>query len=366
MPDRLAAAKQRLARFAGHDAASSPLYSHLAGHAASDDDIAGLFAQVSDAGSVAALTPTLLFAVAHRLLAAEPMHPLHRYYGTLGGYDGPDAETWPLFRAFLMERADKASALLTSRVTQTNEVQRAAVLYPAVALAAKEAKAPVGLLEVGCSAGLLLGMDGFGYRYQLDGGEQFVAGPAKTPVGLHCAVEGPMPKPAKRLKVAAKVGLDSSPVDAADEDELAWLEACVWADQPERARLLRTAAAAQAKKPPELIAGDAVDDLADAAAHIPPDVPLVVYTSHTLVYLSDQARAGFWDALRALGSQRPTWWVGNEAYEAVESVVPGHGDLAYQRTGMNVLAFARMSEKESDARVLAKAHQHGSRLIWLG
>lgn len=357
----LQTAKRRLARFV-EQADSSPLYAHLTSKAAEDDDVAGLFAQVSDMDA----TPTLLFAVAHRLLAAEPMHPLHRYYGTLGGYDGPDERTWPEFKAFLMERADKASELLKTRFTQTNEVQRAAVVYPGVALAAKEAKAPVGLLEVGCSAGLLLGMDGFAYRYQLDGGEQVTAGPAKTPIGLHCAVEGaPMPKPAKRLKVAAKVGLDRSPVNAADEDELAWLEACVWADQPERARMLRTAAAAQAKKPPELITGDAVDDLRTAAGRIDAAVPLVVYTSHSVVYLTKDRRAAFFDELRALGSERPTWWVANEAYEALRTAVPGHDELAYEKTGMNVLCLTRFSDGNADSHILAKTHQHGRRLVWL-
>src|SRR5699024_7804317 len=87
-----------LRHFADRDAAGiSPLYSHLADEAAADRDVAGLLtaADAQDA------KPTLLLAAAHRLLQADPVHPLSRYYPSLGGTDGVDADTWPVFREFL-------------------------------------------------------------------------------------------------------------------------------------------------------------------------------------------------------------------------------------------------------------------------
>ena len=62
----------KLRRFAEYEAAeTSPLYSHLAGKAATDDDVAALLTVAS--GNDA--HPTLLFAAAHRLLqAAELAH----------------------------------------------------------------------------------------------------------------------------------------------------------------------------------------------------------------------------------------------------------------------------------------------------
>ena len=250
---------------------------------------------------------TLLMATAHRLVQADPIHPLSRYYPSLGGFDGVDSETWPLFRSFLLERADKARALIASRYTQTNEVRRAALLYPGVARAAKELGGKVALLEVGCSAGLLLGLDRFNYRYQCDGGEQLAAGPAKAAVGLHCALDlapgAVAPKLPKKLAVTARAGLDRAPVDLSDEDELAWLEACVWADQPDRIRLLRTAAAEQAKHRPSLITGDGVDDLASAASSL--EGPLVVLTSHVagVFHRRRAGRSSFlrWRRWRLLG-----------------------------------------------------------------
>ncbi|KZB82392.1 DUF2332 domain-containing protein [Amycolatopsis regifaucium] len=365
MPIGLDEIKRRLRKFATVEAAGvSPLYEHLAAKAADDDDVAGL---LTDARGGEA-RGTLLMATAHRLVQADPIHPLSRYYPSVGGFDGVDSETWPLFRSFLLERADKARAIISSRYTQTNEVRRAALVYPAVTTAAKEAGGKIALLEVGCSAGLLLGLDKYAYRYQC-GGEQLTAGPAKAAVGLHCALDlapgAVTPKMPKKLAITARAGLDRAPVDLSDEDELAWLEACVWADQPDRIRLLRTAAAAQGKQRPELITGDAVDDLASAAATLPADVPLVVLTSHVLAYLGER-RADFVDALRKLAGDRPLWWVSEEFYgAALEPLLPGRTELADTNGGTAVLGLVRWEGDTPEVRALARTAPHGQRMTWL-
>ena len=369
MSEQLEEIKRRLRRFAELEAAEfSPLYAHLAEQAATDDEIAGLLTAADGDDA----TPTLLLAAAHRLLQADPIHPLSRYYPSLGGFDGVDGQTWPLFREFLLQRTGAARELIASRVTQTNEVGRAALLYPAVARAAKEAGGTVALLEPGCSAGLLLGLDKFGYRYQCEGGEQLTAGPAKAGVGLHCALETApgveLPKLPKKVSIGARIGLDRSPVDLLDEDELAWLEACVWADQPERVRQLRTAAMLQAKAPPELVRGDIVDDLASAADRLPGQLPLVVMTSHVLEYVPRQRRADFVAALHELAFGRRLWWVSQGSYEAtLEYVLPGRDDLRYQDgSGLCTLGLTRWADGRPQATALARTAPHGQRIHWLG
>ena len=344
----------------------SPLYEHLAAEAAQDDDVAGLLTSARDGEA----RGTLLMATAHRLVQADPIHPLSRYYPSVGGFDGVDADTWPLFRSFLLDREDRARKIISSRYTQTNEVRRAALLYPAVARAAKEAGGGIALLEVGCSAGLLLGMDRFSFRYQCDGGDQLAAGPAKATVGLHCALDlapgAIAPKLPKKITVAARAGLDRAPVDLADEEELAWLEACVWADQPDRIRLLRSAAAEQARHRPDLITGDGVDDLAAAAATLPADLPLVVMTSHVLAYFDQERRAAFLDQLEALSADRPLWWVTEEAYHAsLAPVLPGRDELEFAEGGLCVLGIVRWDHGKPEAHALARTAPHGQRLTWL-
>src|SRR5262245_52537332 len=160
MSAALADVQQRLRRFAGDVEKTSPLYSYLAGHAAGDEDIAGLLAVAADPD------PELLFAAVQRVLQAEPFHELTNYYSTLGGSYGPDSGLWSMWRTFALDRAGRVRSFVTTRhVSRGNEVGRAALFYPAVAFAARLAGGgQVGLLEVGSCAALLLGIDLYSYR----------------------------------------------------------------------------------------------------------------------------------------------------------------------------------------------------------
>lgn len=363
--------RTRLRRFAEEEAApESPLYAHLATASADDDDVAGLLAAAEPEQARA----TLLFAAVHRLVIAEPVSDLAHYYPTVGGEYGVDATTWPTFRSFVLDRADRVRQLVTSRTTQTNEVRRAALLFPAVAKAAKDAGGPVGLLEVGTSAGLLLGVDRYGYRYQVEDGDQVAAGPAKAAVVLSCVLTladgAKRPALPKNIKIAAKIGLDRNPVDVTDDEQLAWLEACVWADQPERVRLLNQAALAQAKDKPVFVTGDAVDDLAAAADRIPADLPLVVFNSNMLPYLPKARRADFVAALAELAASRPLWWISQEGYEAgLRLVLPDRPDLAVEsdpgHTPLGTLGIVRWRDGKPDAVALARTAFHGERIVWM-
>lgn len=350
--------RQRLRQFADDAEETSPLYSHLARAAADDDAVAGLLAPAPDPD------PELLLAAVQRVLQAEPFHELTNYYPGLGGSYGPDAALWPMFRTFALDRADRVRGLVATRVPRADVVGRAALFYPAVAAAARQAGGPVGLLQLDACAGLLLGLDGYSYRYQSELAGQVAAGPARAALGLHCALrlapgeKGPVIP--KRLQVAARVGLDPAPVDLDDEDEYAWLEACIWPDQPDRVRQFGAAATARRKKPPTLVAGDPVTGLADAAARIPDDVPLVVLTSDVLRGLGADRTRELLAALDALAAARPLWWVSLEAYGA--GLFPDRSDLDGPQA---ILGLVRWDRGQRLVTALAQTSWHGERMHWL-
>lgn len=351
--------QQRLRRFAGEVEEPSPLYSYLAAHAADDAEVAGLLTVAPDP------EPELLLAAVQRVLQTEPFHQLTNYYPALGGAYGPDPGLWPMFREFVLARADKVRAFVATRVARGNEVGRAALFYPAVAFAARQAGGgAVGLLEVGSGAALLLGIDLYSYRYQSEQAGQIAAGPGRAALGLHCALKlepgQKGPTIPKRLQVSARVGLDHDPVDLADENEYAWLEACVWPDQPDRLRQLGAAATVRRKKPPVLIKGDAVGDLSSAADRIPAELPVVVLTSDTLRPYSPERVTAFRGALTELAASRPTFWVSLESYAA--GLVNGHPELD---TGLAVLACSRWTEGREQTTTLAQTSWHGERMHWL-
>jgi hypothetical protein len=66
----------------------------------------------------------------------------------------------------LLRMTDSVVAIAVRRQTRTNETGRCAVLYPAIAEAARRVGAnAVGLIDVGCSAGLNLNVDRVGITY---------------------------------------------------------------------------------------------------------------------------------------------------------------------------------------------------------
>lgn len=351
--------RARLRRFAADAAETSPLYSHLAEHAAEDEEVAALLTAAPDPD------PELLLAAVQRVLQAEPFHELTNYYPVLGGSYGPDAGLWPMFRAFVTERAERVRALVATRVPRSDAVGRAALFYPAVAHAARQAGGgPVGLLEVGACAGLLLGIDTYSYRYQSELAGQIAAGPGRAALGLHCALRldsGQKPPTIpKRLQVGARVGLDPAPVDLTDEDEYAWLEACVWPDQPDRLRQLGAATTAQQKKPPTLVRGDQVDDLAAAAARIPAELPVIVLTSDALRSFSAERVTAFQNAVTELAAARATFWVSLEAPSV--GLVPGLAEAGDEQA---VLASTRWTDGVATTTALARTSWHGERMLWL-
>src|SRR5687767_7873946 len=154
---------ERFRRFATVECrGSSPLYERLALAIAEDPELLALAAHAPP-GQPA---PNLLLAAAHWLLHGERGAAAARFYGSLTETPAPPAGAAPAFRAFCLERADVIRDLLATRRVQTNEVGRCAYLYPAFGVIARLAGGrPLGVIEVGASAGLNLLWDRYGYRY---------------------------------------------------------------------------------------------------------------------------------------------------------------------------------------------------------
>jgi hypothetical protein len=159
------------------------------------------------------------------------------------------AADWPQFRAWVFSRLDEVLELIRTRRTQTNEPARCATLLPLLATL----PSPLALLEVGAAAGLCLLPDRYGYDYgrlRLDGRPTFA-----------CRANAATPLPARPLEVAWRAGLDLSPVDIHDPDQVAWLEALVWPGEGTRRETLHAALEVARADPPRVVQGDLRSDL---------------------------------------------------------------------------------------------------------
>jgi hypothetical protein len=202
------------------------------------------------------------------------------------------------FRHRMLSQAGAVHTVMQQRRTQTNEPARCAVLLPLLARLPK----PLALIEVGASAGLCLLPDRYGYDY---GGAVLPGAPM-----LPCRASAGVPLPNRKPMVAWRAGLDLDPVDLGDPDAVAWLEALVWPDQPERLARLKLAIAAARAEPPRLVRGDLRSDTLPLVEQARPFGTVVVFHTAVLGYLPDKAeRLAFGQAVQAAGAV----WISNEA-----------------------------------------------------
>ena len=94
-------------------------------------------------------------------------HTLAAYYASLGGARPADSSLAAALEAFTAEHEGALRETLATQRTQTNEIGRSAVLWPALAeISHRHGGRPLALFDFGCSAGLNLQVDACRIRYQ--------------------------------------------------------------------------------------------------------------------------------------------------------------------------------------------------------
>src|SRR5579871_5112654 len=140
----------------------APLYEQLALGVARDDALKDL------ANNVRAGQPpgNILFGAVHYLLLRGADHPLHRFYPNLVASAEEPGKAFPDFHDFVDKHREELLPLIRTRVTNTNEVGRSAILHAGLRVLAQEAGEPLHLIELGPSAGLNLIWDRYAVRYR--------------------------------------------------------------------------------------------------------------------------------------------------------------------------------------------------------
>ncbi|MEU4711176.1 DUF2332 domain-containing protein [Nocardia salmonicida] len=358
-------AHERLRFFAESTTSRAPLYSLLSAFAADDPMMLGIVA----AGDGRDADAPLLFAAVQHQLRRERGHHLASYYRTLGGFREPDKGAWHAFRDFVSERIEPTRRLLADRYVQANEVQRMGAIYPVLAAVCRSVSEPIALVELGCSAGLLLSPDRYRIRYRFSDGRAEVVQPS-APIGIDCVVDGNgFDVPRTRVDLAERIGLDRRPAGSLPED-LEWLESCIWSDHPDRLTLLRSALKSRVPEV-EFVTGDVVADLHRVMQRVPNGRPIVVMTSWLLLYLSECARRSLCVQLTEIAAKRRLWWIDTGPYEellpmlgAIEGQT-SQADLTYRATGYGVVTAIEWEAGEPSPTPIAVTEPHGGSMRWL-
>jgi hypothetical protein len=284
--------------------------------------------------------PLLILAtLRYDALEEGATHPL---YGALAANPDPAAvNADSLLASLARERLGVWSALTTRRV-QTNDTSRAVTwLWPAALLGCDQAQRPLAVVDIGAAAGLNLIAD-------------------RLPAIWHDRASGQRVACANSLRPVARLGFDARPLDAAREEDVGWLRACIWPGDERRLERLDASvaawrSAARGPAPPTLerLAASLVPArLAGVQARLPAGGLLLAFQSLLRGYLqpaeADSYRQGMLDLLL----QAPA---GNAAWVELEL------DDSRRRLPAAIVAHVRAAN-EVKSFPLARCSQHPSEL----
>ena len=339
-------------RFGEVDAAeASPLYERLAVAVSESDDAL----RAIQAAPARKRHPAVILAALHDLALAGRAPALAAAYAAADG----DAATAAAIDT-LLRMTDSVVAIAVRRQPRTNETGRYAVVYPAIAEAARRVGAnAVGLIDVGRSAALNLNVDRVGITYS--NGQSL--GDQSSRVQLSCSIVGDRPIQTRAMpEVVARVGVDLDPVDVTDAEDARWLRACLWPDQPERLATLEAEIALAATAPPLLLQGDPVEVLPDAVARVPADALPVVTTTWSLSHFPLERRLRFLHRLDEAAAGRTVAWVSAEGV-GVAPAIPTLGDR--RASGHSIIGLAVFDRSALRAEAIGRCWSKGGWLGWL-
>jgi len=343
----------RFRRFADECRDSTPFYADLTLKVA--DDAALLEALMIEDGELIRQQQPLTL-----MLFGAVNYLSRRYSVPYPGLDDyPAGDPYPAFRAFCMAHRDALRNEFRTRIVQTNEVGRSALLLPAfTTVAARFGGQPFALIEIGASAGLNLLWDHYGYRYVSPSDATPISyGNPESALQLTCESRGealPLLSSSATLPtILSRCGIDLNPINLQDPDAVAWLEALCWVEQRERAQRLHTAIQiARNHSQPHMLQGSVFDLLTQACAEIPAQVPLCLYHTFTIYQFTPEMREQFTGLIAAQARLRE-----HLAHVSIEWLNPaGLPELRLARYQHSVLV---------EDTLLAQVDYHGRWMTWL-
>ena len=346
-------------RFAEVECRQDPLYVAICLAVAESPDLLALL----DHAPPTQARPNLLLAALHERVLAGVEHPLAAYYPSVGGARMPDAALPALLLDFAQRERPGLLAHLRQRSTQTNEIGRCAVLWPALAhIAGLTGRQDLALLDFGSSAGLNLGVDEYHYDY-----DRFSLGApaAADRPSVCCEWRGDVLPPATPWQLVGRQGLDPVPIDVHDEAAARWLRACLWPHDRERAKRLDLALTkARSADWPVRQTDDGLAAVERWLDELPTGVQPVLFNSWVLAYFEPAALAQFQTQVAAWVVARGLVWLSAEppALRPPGLALPppdGSGESATLWT----LQWADGDGLRQAA--LAWSHPHGRWLRWM-
>jgi hypothetical protein len=330
---------------------TSPLYQRVA----TALSVSGAALRAIETAPARHRSPAVILAALHDLALAGRAPNLAAAYAA---GDGTAAAAAAIDT--LLTMTSSVTAIAGRRPLRAGQTGRHTVLYPAVAEAARRAGAQaVGLIDVGCSAGLNLNVDRARITYS--NGQSL--GDPSSPVRQEASIKGQRPVPAQPIpRIVKRIAVGPDPVDVTDPEQARWLHAGLAPDQREQAARLDAELTLAARNSPLLLAGDAIEVLPEALARVPAGALPVVTTTWALSRFPLETRLRFLQRLDAAATGRPVAWVSVEGV-GVAPAVPTFGDRP--ASGHSIIGLAQFGHSALQIEAIGRCWSRGRILAWL-
>ncbi|MGM9944162.1 MAG: DUF2332 domain-containing protein, partial [Lysinibacillus sp.] len=289
-------------------ATSSPLYEFLSYKIADDEELLEVIRYIPKTQP----KPNLFFAAVHYLLM-QVDDPLRNYYPSLTTDPLPFHESYPLFKSFALKRQQQLKQIFQQKLVQTNEVRRSAYLYPLIASIYEREQKPLALIEIGSSAGLLLALDHYNYRYNND----LFINLHERPFTIQSVNNGnPLPVTMKnKPEIKERIGIDLNVVDLQNPDEYRWMQALIWPEHEERRQQFTEAKKINDTVEKVMLEGDAIQLLPKAIQQINNNHQIVIFHTHVANQLPKEVKESLIEVLKNESKLRPLYHIYNNLYD---------------------------------------------------
>ena len=312
--------------------------------------------------------PNLWLAALHDRILRGSAHPLAAYFQSVGGRRAPDAALADTLADFVAQEQAALLASIATRSTQTNEIGRCAVLWPALRhIAQANGGRDLALLDFGCSAGLNLGVDRYAYS-DIESTAHESADDAIPHLG--CRRIGPvaLPPALPAPRIVERLGIDPAPVDVNDATALRWLRACIWpGDRARDHRLVQAAALARRERWAVQREADCLNAIEPWLEALPRGVTPVVFHSWVLHYFDRAALARHVAAMTTLVRERDVRWLSAEGphVRIAELDLPPPLEAEEDRVATTLWTLGSAPQGSARFELLARSHAHGRWVEWL-
>jgi len=286
--------------------------------------------------------PMLVLAALHFAARAgdEVLAPLYATIATIEP---------SIFARYTVDRLEKTPSLVRDqlhRMTQTNEPGRSAVLVSVLRELRARGVRDVHLVDVGTSMGLNLYPDL--YRINVSG--------SRDPAALHADYLTPHGTEGNPARIHQRIGIDPNPLTPDSIDDVRWLEACLWPEEPARIERLHALVEEMRAWPPATrLAGTALERIDEAVALCTPGATPVIFHSWVAAYFSIDEQARWRERVMDHVATGATW-VFLEHPDYVRGMAPPADRLSSPRPGGSQVVVAESFRQPAP---WGWAHPHG-------